>query len=107
MSKDDDHRTQGQKILDEVMSADYSDPAQKLIRSKAIRWKCIDCMCGQMDEVRKCDVHTCTLWPYRMGGAYPPEWQTGPHGLERRPDGAPAPTGGDDSEDADTGDTEG
>lgn len=34
---------------------------------KAIRAKCLDCMCGQVYEVRKCPVNDCSLWPYRMG----------------------------------------
>lgn len=34
---------------------------------KAIRLKCIDCMCGQMYEVTKCPCEDCSLWQYRMG----------------------------------------
>lgn len=34
---------------------------------KAIRAKCLDCMCGQVHEVRKCPCKDCSLWPYRMG----------------------------------------
>jgi hypothetical protein len=32
-----------------------------------IRAKCLDCSAGQTDEVRKCVVAACALWPYRMG----------------------------------------
>jgi hypothetical protein len=34
---------------------------------KAIRSKCLDCMCWQMAEVAKCELKGCPLWPYRMG----------------------------------------
>jgi len=34
---------------------------------KSIRAKCLDCMCGQMQEVRLCPSESCPLWPYRMG----------------------------------------
>ena len=41
-----------------------------LIGMKAIRAKCVDCMCGNHAEVRKCVSVTCALWPLRMG-TYP------------------------------------
>jgi len=34
---------------------------------KAIRAKCLDCCCGQANEVRLCPSSDCTLWPYRLG----------------------------------------
>lgn len=34
---------------------------------KAIRAKCVDCMCGQAAEVRLCPCEDCPLYPYRMG----------------------------------------
>jgi hypothetical protein len=34
---------------------------------RAIRLKCLDCMCGQWGEVRNCDIYTCSLWLYRLG----------------------------------------
>lgn len=34
---------------------------------KAIRAKCLDCCCGQANEVRLCACTDCTLFPYRMG----------------------------------------
>lgn len=40
---------------------------ERISRSKAIRLKCIDCCCGNMAEVRKCELTTCPLWRYRMG----------------------------------------
>ncbi len=32
-----------------------------------IRAKCLDCCCGQPNEVRRCMAVNCDLWPYRMG----------------------------------------
>ena len=40
---------------------------ERINRSKAIRLKCLDCMCGQQAEVRKCPSTNCALWRYRMG----------------------------------------
>ena len=34
---------------------------------KAIRAKCLDCMCWQPMEVRLCPSPDCTLYPYRFG----------------------------------------
>lgn len=34
---------------------------------KAIRLKCIDCMCGQVNEVKVCPMEQCPLYPYRFG----------------------------------------
>ena len=34
---------------------------------KAIRAKCIDCCCGQRNEVRLCPSTDCPLHEYRMG----------------------------------------
>ena len=34
---------------------------------KAIRQKCIDCCCGDLSEVRKCELKSCALYPFRMG----------------------------------------
>lgn len=34
---------------------------------KAIRAKCLDCMCGNTAEVRRCPCVDCSLYPYRMG----------------------------------------
>jgi len=34
---------------------------------KAIRAKCIDCMCGQKYEVRLCPSTDCDLHPFRFG----------------------------------------
>ena len=34
---------------------------------KAIRAKCLDCCCGQVNEVKYCVCEDCPLWPYRHG----------------------------------------
>ena len=34
---------------------------------KAIRAKCLDCCCGNANEVRLCPCVECTLYPYRLG----------------------------------------
>jgi hypothetical protein len=34
---------------------------------KAIKEKCIDCMCGQVNEIKICPITDCSLYPYRMG----------------------------------------
>ena len=48
---------------------------------RAIRAKCLDCVCYQPGEVRKCVAVTCPLWPFRMGldvfhGKRPPSGKT-------------------------------
>ena len=40
---------------------------ERITRSQAIRAKCLDCCCGQANEVRLCPVTKCPLWNYRMG----------------------------------------
>lgn len=34
---------------------------------QAIRAKCLDCCCGQRNEVKLCPCTDCSLYPYRMG----------------------------------------
>lgn len=34
---------------------------------KAIRAKCLDCMCGNVNEVKLCPSSDCSLFPYRFG----------------------------------------
>ena len=43
---------------------------------KAIRAKCRDCTCDQVQEIRDCMITTCPIWPYRMG-RYPKVKQEG------------------------------
>lgn len=35
--------------------------------AKAIRAKCLDCCCDQVNEVKLCPVEDCPLWPFRFG----------------------------------------
>lgn len=39
----------------------------KLTPMKAIRKKCLECCCGQIKEVRDCEIKKCALHPYRSG----------------------------------------
>lgn len=34
---------------------------------KAIRAKCLDCCCNQINEVKECPVQNCAIWPFRLG----------------------------------------
>lgn len=34
---------------------------------KVIREKCLDCCCGQVNEVAACPCQACPLWPFRFG----------------------------------------
>lgn len=34
---------------------------------RAIRKKCKDCTCGNLDEIEKCCIIDCPLWLYRRG----------------------------------------
>lgn len=34
---------------------------------KAIRAHCLDCCCGSSEEVKKCPVDYCPLYPFRFG----------------------------------------
>ena len=34
---------------------------------KAIRLKCLNCRCDQVQEIKDCTITRCALWPYRMG----------------------------------------
>lgn len=44
-----------------------SDAEPRLTPMRAIRAKCIDCMCGNKAEVRRCPCENCSLWAFRMG----------------------------------------
>ena len=41
--------------------------AEILTPIKAIRAHCLDCMCGQSNEVKLCPSKDCSLYPYRLG----------------------------------------
>jgi len=34
---------------------------------KAIRSKCLDCVCGKAREVELCPISDCSLYPFRLG----------------------------------------
>lgn len=34
---------------------------------KAIKDKCLDCCCGQKNEVKLCPAKGCPIWPFRLG----------------------------------------
>lgn len=40
---------------------------ERLNKTKAIRAKCLDCCCQQINEVKLCPCKDCPLWRYRMG----------------------------------------
>ena len=40
---------------------------ENLTPIKAIREKCLDCCCGQEDEVTLCPKEDCALYQYRFG----------------------------------------
>jgi hypothetical protein len=45
----------------------YERPEGVLSPLKAIRAKCLDCMCGSHNEVRLCPSEKCPLYAYRLG----------------------------------------
>jgi len=40
---------------------------RKRSAANAIREKCLDCVCGNAAEVRRCVMTDCALWPFRFG----------------------------------------
>jgi len=40
---------------------------KRLTRRQAIKEKCLDCTCGQINEVRQCPANDCPLFPFRLG----------------------------------------
>jgi len=40
---------------------------RKYTPMRAIRAKCLDCVCGQIYEINKCQIEKCPLWVYRTG----------------------------------------
>lgn len=46
---------------------DFTNWKGKRSPIKVIREKCLDCCCGQRDEVKFCQVKECPLYPFRMG----------------------------------------
>jgi len=48
----------------EAQEFDFSK--YKLRQMKAMREKCLNCCGYQEQEVRGCEIKSCSLWPYRM-----------------------------------------
>lgn len=45
----------------------------KLTPFRAIRYFCLECMCGNMGEVERCSAPLCPLFPYRLGSGHEPD----------------------------------
>lgn len=56
---------------------------------KAIRAKCLDCMCGSAHEVRLCPCPSCPLYAYRFGKRPRVSPDTGEAGNELNPTATP------------------
>jgi len=52
-----------------IHDGSYRRQWDKAIRKESMRAavnsKCLDCMCWQAAEVKRCDITTCPLWRYR------------------------------------------
>lgn len=46
---------------------DVKNEVVSLTPIKAIKEKCLDCCCGQREEVKMCPVKTCPLYDFRLG----------------------------------------
>ncbi len=66
---------------------------------KAIRAKCIDCVCWQPSLIRECSVKSCPIWQFRMGKN--PPWRKAlfQKSAEKTKDAADLDENDDDSED--------
>lgn len=53
-------------IHDTLTGYDFRED-KPLMRSKAIRAKCVECCAGSLAEVRRCKLYDCPLWPWRLG----------------------------------------
>ena len=40
---------------------------ERMTPMKAIRAKCLDCMCGSAEEVKRCPSISCSLFRFRLG----------------------------------------
>ena len=49
--------------LKQILRKRYSIPPL----SKAVRKKCLECVCMSAHEVRICAISECPIWPYRFG----------------------------------------
>jgi hypothetical protein len=44
-----------------------NEETKRMTPIQAIRAKCLDCMCGQTNEVKACPSSGCSLYPFRLG----------------------------------------
>ena len=54
-------------ILHKIRNRQGELVEKKITPIKAIREKCMDCCCWQINEVRECLSEECALHPFRMG----------------------------------------
>lgn len=59
-------------------------------RPLAIKVKCLDCCCGDMTEIKRCEIKDCSLWAVRP---YKTDEEKAQLKLERIKSGAPIYTG--------------
>ena len=53
----------------EVLKERYRKRAERAARgqrAEAIRLKCLDCVCWNQGEVRRCEITSCSLHPFRL-----------------------------------------
>ena len=53
-----------------IKRVDYSDPANRLNRGKAVYAFCRECMGGSSQDVKECTGIHCQLWPHRRPGIF-------------------------------------
>ena len=56
-----------QKRIDSMMMQEGSNMQEAKTPLKAIRLKCLDCTCQQIEEVKGCTITGCALYPFRLG----------------------------------------
>ena len=54
------------KIHDTLTGYDFRED-DPLTPMRAIRKKCLECCAGSSDEVKRCEIYDCALWPLRSG----------------------------------------
>ena len=68
-----DHRQQksikiaGNSPLSTRYHTDKRKEVDHMTPVKAIRVKCLDCCCNSANEVKACELTTCSLHPFRLG----------------------------------------
>ena len=59
--------------MSEVRFEGMSGPCSRTDVLRAIREQCIECMGGQIEEIRRCSSRGCSLYPFRFGKVKPNE----------------------------------